>query len=79
MRHVSDAIFSRVFPEKPGKSRCAGSLLGDDLPRLAVGAGEEIQHALSRSARNAASSAVDSRPRIALRCGNRPKRSMTST
>jgi len=30
------------------------------------------------SARNAISAGVDSRPRISLRCGKRPKRSMTS-
>src|SRR6516165_12214526 len=27
----SGAIFSRLFPDKPGKHRCTGSLLVDDL------------------------------------------------
>ena len=50
-------------------------LIGHDELLLSVGACRVV---LSRSARMSISSGVDSRPRILLRCGKRPNRSMTS-
>lgn len=50
-------------------------LIGHDDFFPSVSAG---RRAFSSSARNAISAGVEGRPRIALRWGNRPKRSMTS-
>jgi hypothetical protein len=59
----------------PSHSGIDIGLIGQDelLPSVSA-----ARRALACSSRKAISSGVDSRPRIALRCGKRPNRSMTS-
>src|SRR5208282_4298611 len=73
-RQAENAAAGAASP--PSDSGIDVRLIGHDelLPSVSA-----AWRALAHSSRKAISSGVDSRPRIAFRCGNRPKRSMTST